>query len=409
MSLLKAVELNINANGLIMSFTFHVAPTLSAGQSIIIGLDFLTKFECVINLASRTVTFCNELTAIPLQNKQLGANMCATVADDFRLKPTSETIMLLNVPGCFNGSTVQVETIRTLTERSIANARSVSKPTAGKVNCRLLNPTSRPITLKRNAIIATLQSVSDDCVSPFIDYLTDHVDVETNNHDDLTNEVDVDAVIAELGIDLAPSVLSTERKRQLAQLIASFSDIFAKDISQLGDTTAFSFKVETGDQPSIRKRMYRYSPEQMAEIDRQITEMLKSDVIFPLNSMWQSPMVLVHRKNADSNLPPPPPPRFAIDFRGLKAVTKSLAQASVRFDDVIDAVAGVKADTYTVLDFRSGFYQIPLADEESMDRCSFVCHSGVYSYKVLPFGVRNGSVAFQTMMTSLLRHMLFVT
>jgi transposase InsO family protein len=318
----------------------------------------------------------------------------------------SETIMLLNVPGCFNGSTVLVEPIRTLTERSIAMARSVSKPTAGKVNCRLLNPTSRPITLKRNAIIATLQSVSNDCVSPFNDDLTGHVDVKINNRDDLTNEVDVHAVIAELGIDLAPSVLSTERRRQLAKLIASFSDIFAKDISQLGKTTAFSFKVETGDQPPIRKRMYRYSPEQKAEIDRQITEMLKSDVIFPSNSMWQSPVVLVHRKNSDSNLPPPPP-RFAIDFRGLNAVTKPLAQASVRFDDVIDAVAGAKADTYTVLDFRSGFYQIPLADKESMDRCSFVCHSGVYSYKVLPFGVRNGSVAFQTMMTSLLRHMLF--
>jgi hypothetical protein len=225
-SLLKAVELNINANGLIMPFTFHVAPTLSAGQSVIIGLDFLTQFECVINLASRTVTFCNELTAIPLRNKQLDANVCATVAD-VKLQPTSETIMLLNVPGCFNGNTVLVEPMRILTERSIAMARPVSKPTASKVNCRLLNPTSSPLTLKCNAIIATLQSVSDDCVSPFNDDLTDHIDVKINNRDDLINEVDVDAVIAELGIDLVPSVLSSERKRQLAQLTASFSHIFA--------------------------------------------------------------------------------------------------------------------------------------------------------------------------------------
>jgi Reverse transcriptase (RNA-dependent DNA polymerase) len=42
-----------------------------------------------------------------------------------------------------------------------------------------------------------------------------------------------------------------------------------------------------------------------------------------------------------------------------------------------------------------------------MDRCSFICLSGIYSYKVLLFGCRNGSVAFQTMMTSPLRHMLF--
>jgi hypothetical protein len=57
---------------------------------------------------------------------------------------------------------------------------------------------------------------------------------------------DVDAVITNLGIDLTKSYLSDKYKRQLAQQIASYADTLAKDITQLGRTTAFSHKVDIG-------------------------------------------------------------------------------------------------------------------------------------------------------------------
>jgi hypothetical protein len=60
--------------------------------------------------------------------------------------------------------------------------------------------------------------------------------------------------------------------------------------------------------------------------------------------MWQCPVVLVLRRSTDPSQPPSP--RFAIDFRGLNAVLKTRAQAMVKFDDVIDELAGAKADTY---------------------------------------------------------------
>ena len=66
----------------------------------------------------------------------------------------------------------------------------------------------------------------------------------------------------------------------------------------------------------------------------------------------------------------------------------------ISMDDVVDAIGSAKPKVFTVLDFYSGFFQIPLADKESMDRCSFVVTSGIYSFKVLPQGVRNGSIVF---------------
>jgi hypothetical protein len=87
-------------------------------------------------------------------------------------------------------------------------------------------------------------------------------------------------------------------------------------------------------------------------------------------------------------------------------VTSEIQQPLPVFDDVIYALADTKPSIFSVLDFRSAFMQLPL-DEESQEKASFVVHSGIYSFTRLPFGVRNGSVAFQSLMSSLFRNMLF--
>ena len=76
------------------------------------------------------------------------------------------------------------------------------------------------------------------------------------------------------------------------------------------------------------------------------------------------------------------------------------------WEDVIDAIGNVKPEIFSALDFRMGFHQIPL-DDYSKERCSFVTETGTYSYRRLPFGVKSGTVAFQAMITSLFRDVVF--
>jgi len=102
----------------------------------------------------------------------------------------------------------------------------------------------------------------------------------------------------------------------------------------------------------------------------------------------------------------PAPPRFCVHFRSLYSVTSEIQQPLPVFDDIIDVLADAKPSIFSVLDFRSAFMQLPL-DKESQDKASFVVHSGIYSFTRLPFGVRNGSVAFQSLMSSLFCNMLF--
>ena len=71
--------------------------------------------------------------------------------------------------------------------------------------------------------------------------------------------------------------------------------------------------INTGAASPIRQRAPRYSPVQKEEIEKQLKEMLASDIIEPSSSPWASPVLLV--KKSDGTW------RFCVDYRKLNAVT----------------------------------------------------------------------------------------
>lgn len=56
---------------------------------------------------------------------------------------------------------------------------------------------------------------------------------------------------------------------------------------------------------------------------------------------------------------------------------------------------------YSQLDFRSGFWQIPL-DDESKELTAFRTEDGLFHFKRMPFGLTNAPSSFQKMMNILL-------
>ncbi|GFX67872.1 uncharacterized protein TNCV_320451 [Trichonephila clavipes] len=81
-------------------------------------------------------------------------------------------------------------------------------------------------------------------------------------------------------------------------------------------------EIDTGAKPSVVSRPYRYDRVKQAILDYHVDKMLKEGTIIPIQSPYESPVVL-RRKN--NGLPPDNPEayRFAVDYRKLNAIKKN--------------------------------------------------------------------------------------
>ena len=119
--------------------------------------------------------------------------------------------------------------------------------------------------------------------------------------------------------------------------------------------------------------------------------MLVADIIKPSKSPWSSPVVLVTKPDGTA--------RFCLDYRKSNAVTKKDAYPIPRIDDTLDALG--KAKFFTTLDLESGYWQIPMKDEDK-EKTAFSTSQGHWEFQTMPFGVVNGPACFQRLMNYVL-------
>ena len=110
--------------------------------------------------------------------------------------------------------------------------------------------------------------------------------------------------------------------------IANNKDVFAESSCQLGTTNIYKHTIDTGDAPPTRRNFYRVSPHMKDEIDTQVQDMMDNDIIEESDSNWTSPVVMVKKKSGEY--------RFAVDYRQLNKVTKSINFPLPRLEDVFE-------------------------------------------------------------------------
>ena len=192
-------------------------------------------------------------------------------------------------------------------------------------------------------------------------------------------------------LDLDHIGLAAADKEQLRSVVEEFSDVFALDETELGSTEWVTHSIDTGDQHPIRQPPRRIPYALRAKVDEMVEQMLDRGVIQPSRSPWGSPIVLVAKKDGST--------RFCVDYRRLNAVTKMDVHPLPRIDDSLDLLAGSKY--FTTLDLASGYWQVGM-DRKSQEKTAFVTHSGLYEFRVMPFGLCNAPATFQRLMEAVL-------
>jgi hypothetical protein len=190
---------------------------------------------------------------------------------------------------------------------------------------------------------------------------------------------------------------------ELKEICLKYSDIFRLPGDRLTATKTAMHSIPT---PSIipgraiTLKNYRIPEQHQEEVDKQVDEMLKQNIIAPSQSPWNFPILVVPKKIDASGVRKW---RICIDFRKLNEVTIGDSYPLPNIQDILDKLG--KARYFSALDCASGYWQIPVAAEDQC-KTAFSTQKGHFEFKRMPFGLKSAPATFQRLMNTILMELV---
>ena len=176
----------------------------------------------------------------------------------------------------------------------------------------------------------------------------------------------------------------------LDNILALFPDLISGEIRSSVKVHPFKHQLDVSGSP-IAFRPRRLNPEKTKELNSQIDELLRLNIIRSSTSPWASPVHLVKKKD-DSY-------RLVIDYRAINQKTAKMNYPLPRLQDFTAYVNG--CTVFSCLDLKSAFWQL---DVRATDRnyTAFCTHRGNFEFNKMPFGLTYASSSFQHFINNVL-------
>ena len=186
---------------------------------------------------------------------------------------------------------------------------------------------------------------------------------------------------------------STVEKISVIPIVEEYADVFLDEIPELPSSRDVDFSIDlTPGAGPVSMAPYRMAPAELAELKKQIEDLLEKKFIRPSTSPWGAPVLLVKKKDGSS--------RLCIDYRQLNKLTIKNKYSLPRIDDLLDQLRG--ATVFSKIDLRSGYHHI-LVKPEDMQKMTFRSHYEHYEYVMMSFGVTNAPAIFMDYMNRIFR------
>ena len=136
----------------------------------------------------------------------------------------------------------------------------------------------------------------------------------------------------------------------------------------------------------VKKRPYKLAHKYKEIVKTEIANMLLAGIIYPVDqSEWASRTVVQTKKHDPKKL------RVCVDYKWLNKATKTDPFPIPYADEILNEVAG--HECYSFTDGFSGYNQVPIAKEDQ-HKTTFVCEFGSFTYRKMPFVVKNAPTVF---------------
>lgn len=155
----------------------------------------------------------------------------------------------------------------------------------------------------------------------------------------------------------------------------------------VGEAKGVEHTICLSDSRPFRQRSRRLTPADIDDVRKHLQELTCAGIIKESRSPYASPIVIVRKKKSSI--------RMCIDYRLLNSRTIPDHYTTPCMDDALDSLSGSK--WFSVLDLRSGYYQIPMA-EEDREKTTFICPLGFFQFERMPQGITGAPATFQRLM-----------
>lgn len=210
-----------------------------------------------------------------------------------------------------------------------------------------------------------------------------HTDTVTVMQREQTSVKKLDPNIFNFGVSPIPSNWEGRLRKKLSERGNVFS-ISEWDVGKARDVT---HTIRLIDSTPFRERSRRIATADIDDVRRHLKDLLAAGVIKESRSPYASPIVIARKKNGAI--------RMCIDYRTLNSRTIPDQYTTPRIEDALDCLTGSR--WFSVLDLRSGYYQIEMASEDK-EKTAFICPLGFYQFERMPQGISGAPATFQRLM-----------
>ncbi len=245
----------------------------------------------------------------------------------------------------------------------------------GYLMIRVINPILKRNIIYKGTKLGKLTDYRDERV-----FMFDNV-CEKNN-DDVVNEI----------LTLHAGCLSSEEYSSLKDVLIEYKAIFSRSSTDVGLVKGFKHQIVTNEHKPISLNPRRVPINVQPKVDDLVNDLENKGIIMKTISPWNSPIVVVPKKNGDI--------RLCIDYRHLNSITERPVYHIPDARELFDSLDG--SEYFSALDLSMGYYQIEM-DERDMGKTAFTTRSGQFCFKRMPFGLCGAPQSFQRVMSAILR------
>jgi len=254
-------------------------------EEVVLGINWLEQYGCVLDFRNGNLRIDGQ-PAVTLRRR--GNIKCrrVLVQDYLEIPPRSQKDVVARVTLL---STHDPNEDIMVESSQLKPGLYAGRTSHGNVKVCVANTTSKPQLISPGSYLGSVSSVS---------LPSSHVGSQTPvQSDNVSNSESSHVDIVASTLHRLPNEMSTKQRRQVADLLCDYEDIFSHGTYDMGRTTLAEHTIDTGSYRPIRQTLRRHPRAHLDEIDRQVEELRQNDFVEPAAGPWASNVVLMKKKD----------------------------------------------------------------------------------------------------------------